>query len=104
DSVGAARLSIVEGSRSTRYAHLCRYNELCTSVSEHCSVTLRNGSRRVKRFLRTETSMSQETGIEPRRRPGIRAVARRAGVSLGTVSAVLNEKPSVSADARDRVE
>ena len=48
--------------------------------------------------------MSQEAGVEPRRRPGIRAVARHAGVSLGTVSAVLNEKPSVSAEARDRVE
>lgn len=48
--------------------------------------------------------MTQDAGVEPRRRPGIRAVARRAGVSLGTVSAVLNEKASVSADARDRVE
>ena len=48
--------------------------------------------------------MSREAGVERRRRPGIRAVARQAGVSLGTASAVLNEKPSVSVEARDRVE
>jgi LacI family repressor for deo operon, udp, cdd, tsx, nupC, and nupG len=48
--------------------------------------------------------MTRDAGIEPRRRPGIRAVARHAGVSLGTVSAVLNEKASVSPEVRDRVE
>jgi DNA-binding LacI/PurR family transcriptional regulator len=48
--------------------------------------------------------MTENVELEPRRRPGIRAVAKRAGVSVGTVSAVLNEKESVRPEARDRVE
>src|SRR6476646_5400883 len=37
------------------------------------------------------------------RRPTIRYVARRAGVSVATVSRVLNEIPVVSSEVRDRV-
>lgn len=36
--------------------------------------------------------------------PGVREVAQRAGVSLGTVSRVLNHSPEVAAETRARVE
>jgi LacI family transcriptional regulator len=36
-------------------------------------------------------------------KPGIKDVAQRAGVAVGTVSRVLNEHPSVAADVRARV-
>ncbi len=45
-----------------------------------------------------------ERANAPRKRPGIRAVAELAGVSVGTVSAVLNEKANVRPEAKERVE
>ena len=47
--------------------------------------------------------MQSARGSERARAPTIRDVARRAQVGVGTVSRVLNDRPRVSEDARERV-
>ena len=47
--------------------------------------------------------MEEHLGAEPRRQPTIRDVARHAGVSVATVSRVLNDIPVVRTEMRDRV-
>jgi DNA-binding LacI/PurR family transcriptional regulator len=47
--------------------------------------------------------VEEHLGAEPRRQPTIRDVARRAGVSVATVSRVLNDIPVVRTEMRDRV-
>lgn len=44
-----------------------------------------------------------ELGIAPGKKPAIKDVARLAGVAVGTVSNVLNDRPSVSPENRARV-
>jgi len=55
--------------------------------------------------MRKLTTLSTDpAGDDPRPRPTMRDVAALAGVSLKTVSRVINVEPAVSADVRGRVE
>jgi DNA-binding LacI/PurR family transcriptional regulator len=47
--------------------------------------------------------VEEDPGALPRRQPTIRDVARHAGVSVATVSRVLNDIPVVRTEMRDRV-
>src|SRR5262245_18706818 len=65
-----------------------------------------HGRPRVGRVRGRLSSISGETGVRAAgaRRAGIRQVAAAAGVSMSTVSNVLNQPHVVSADTRRRVE
>lgn len=59
------------------------------------------GFLRYSRFVMT--TLSGLSGMEPRPRPTMRDVAALAGVSLKTVSRVVNREPGVSGDLQGRV-
>lgn len=50
-----------------------------------------------------EPPANGDLGIRPGKKPAIKDVARLAGVAVGTVSNVLNERPSVTPETRERV-
>lgn len=58
---------------------------------------------RIKEPRNVNRPKSETTATTIRRAPTIREVARRAGISIGTVSRVLNENDTVARAIRDRV-
>src|SRR3954462_11150967 len=52
---------------------------------------------------RTSVAAARAHGENPRRRPTIADVARRAGVSAAAVSFAVNDRPGVSPETRERI-
>src|SRR5690606_20429472 len=53
--------------------------------------------------MATGEEPADDLGIPPGKKPAIKDVARLAGVAVGTVSNVLNDRPTVSPETRERV-
>jgi len=80
---------------------MSQYERFITRVSERATMT---PPRQTSEGTSPQDATPASSPAAPRKAPGVKDVAALAGVSVGSVSNVINRRESVRPDVRERVE
>ena len=83
------------------YSEVPQYERFITRVPERATMT---PPRRTPEGTSPQDATTASPPSVPRKAPGVKDVAALAGVSVGSVSNVINRRDSVRPDVRERVE